>query len=181
MGDKKKEALIKFNRDNILDAAKRLFEQQGINETTMNDIAKEADYSKATIYAYFKSKDEIYNNIVCEYMKLLKDNLQETIQNNLGFEQCYFAICSSLVEFAEKYSFYFNSLIWEINADMQLMKEDVALYDIYNIGEEINEIILNLLKIGIEKKILREDIELMPTVFFMWSSLSGIIQLSGDA
>jgi AcrR family transcriptional regulator len=111
MGDKKKEALIKFNRDNILDAAKRLFEQQGINETTMNDIAKEADYSKATIYAYFKSKDEIYNNIVCEYMKLLKDNLQETIQNNLGFEQCYFAICSSLVEFAEKYSFYFNSLI----------------------------------------------------------------------
>jgi hypothetical protein len=64
---------------------------------------------------------------------------------------------------------------------MQLMKEDVALYDIYNIGEEINEIILNLLKIGIEKKILREDIELMPTVFFMWSSLSGIIQLSGDA
>ena len=60
MGIKKKEALMKFNQDNILLAARHLFESKGIASTTMDDIAKQADYSKSTLYVYFKSKDEIY-------------------------------------------------------------------------------------------------------------------------
>ena len=35
--------------------------EKGIALTTMDDISKEAGYSKSTVYVYFKSKDEIYN------------------------------------------------------------------------------------------------------------------------
>ena len=49
MGARKKEALERFNRDNILTAAKELFELNGIEHTTMDDIARQADYSKSTI------------------------------------------------------------------------------------------------------------------------------------
>ena len=38
MGAKKKEALEQFNRENILSAAKELFEQKGVEKTTMDDI-----------------------------------------------------------------------------------------------------------------------------------------------
>ena len=68
MGVRKKEALEQFNRDNILGAAKELFESKGVEKTTMDDIAALADYSKSTIYVYFKSKEEIYNSIVEDYI-----------------------------------------------------------------------------------------------------------------
>ena len=56
MGARKKLALEQFNRDNILTAARELFETKGVQDTTMDDIALQADYSKSTIYVYFRSK-----------------------------------------------------------------------------------------------------------------------------
>ena len=55
MNEKKKELLTKFNKDNIIRAAKELFSEQGVERTTMDEIAKKADYSKSTLYVYFKS------------------------------------------------------------------------------------------------------------------------------
>jgi len=43
----------------ILEAAVSAFVQSGIANTRMEDIAQEAGLSKATIYLYFKSKDEL--------------------------------------------------------------------------------------------------------------------------
>ena len=39
MGARKKLALEQFNRDNILTAARELFETKGVQDTTMDDIA----------------------------------------------------------------------------------------------------------------------------------------------
>ena len=61
MGARKKLALEQFNRDNILTAARELFETKGVQDTTMDDIALQADYSKSTIYVYFRSKEERRN------------------------------------------------------------------------------------------------------------------------
>ena len=58
MGERRKQALEKFHRDSIMDAAGELFGKKGIDGTTMDDIAKLADYSKSTIYVYFKSKED---------------------------------------------------------------------------------------------------------------------------
>ena len=55
----KKQALTEFHRGSILAAAERLFTEKGTEKTTMDDIAREAEYSKATLYVYFQSKEEI--------------------------------------------------------------------------------------------------------------------------
>ena len=43
----------------ITGAARRLFGEKGIENTTMEDIAASSDYTRRTLYAYFKSFDEI--------------------------------------------------------------------------------------------------------------------------
>ncbi|MFM1652943.1 TetR/AcrR family transcriptional regulator [Brevibacillus sp. B_LB10_24] len=48
----------------ILSTAKRLFEEQGIQQTSINDIARECKISKATFYKYFKSKETIISDIL---------------------------------------------------------------------------------------------------------------------
>ena len=67
----KKQALTEFHRGSILAAAERLFAEKGTDKTTMDDIAREAEYSKATLYVYFQSKEEIINAILLSGMVLL--------------------------------------------------------------------------------------------------------------
>lgn len=46
-------------RDDLLDAAQRLFLEQGFGPTTVEQITTGADVAKGTFYLYFKSKDEV--------------------------------------------------------------------------------------------------------------------------
>ena len=77
MPRKKKESLTRFNRENIIQSARALFESRGIEKTTVDDIAKEADCSKSTLYVYFKSKEEILQTILLEQMEQLLSLLKE--------------------------------------------------------------------------------------------------------
>jgi len=47
-------------REQIVDAALQLFAAQGFHETLVDDIAGAADVSRATLYQYFESKDELF-------------------------------------------------------------------------------------------------------------------------
>jgi AcrR family transcriptional regulator len=60
-----KEEII---RDEILAAAKRVFQKWGLNKSTMEDIAHEAGKGKSTLYYYFKSKDEIFETLAMDEM-----------------------------------------------------------------------------------------------------------------
>jgi TetR/AcrR family transcriptional regulator len=53
----------------ILDAARRAFAEKGVEETSMDDIAREAEYTRRTLYAYFKSRDDICLMIFIEDME----------------------------------------------------------------------------------------------------------------
>lgn len=46
-------------RDRIVDAATRMFLEEGYNKTSIRNIADAIEYSPATIYLYYKDKDEL--------------------------------------------------------------------------------------------------------------------------
>lgn len=50
--------------DSIIIVAQKLIQQYGLNKTTMEDIAKAAGKGKSTLYYYFKSKEEIFDEVV---------------------------------------------------------------------------------------------------------------------
>lgn len=47
-------------RDQILEGAKRVFMKAGFDAATMNDITREAQVSKGTIYVYFNNKEDLF-------------------------------------------------------------------------------------------------------------------------
>lgn len=51
-------------RDKLVEVARQLFARQGIENTTMSDIANASDKGRRTIYTYFKNKREIYDAVV---------------------------------------------------------------------------------------------------------------------
>ena len=175
MGARKKIALEQFNRDNIISAAKELFETKGVEKTTMDDIAKLADYSKSTIYVYFKSKEDIYNSIVKDYLDILTEELELCIGEDRDFEESYYSLCDCLVRFEEKYPLYYASLMGEAN--MTNSRKQIQFFD-NDTGNRMEELIGKLLEKGFHRHDLRNDLELQPTVLYVWSAISGIIQVA---
>lgn len=53
-------------RRQVLDAAEKLFLAHGYGEVSMDAVARQAGVSKATLYAYFTSKDQLFATIVGE-------------------------------------------------------------------------------------------------------------------
>ena len=53
-------------REQIVDAALQLFGERGVHGTVVDDIARSVGISRATLYQYFGSKDEIFRELVEE-------------------------------------------------------------------------------------------------------------------
>jgi TetR/AcrR family fatty acid metabolism transcriptional regulator len=58
-------------RRQILDAAIRVFARQGFHSCRVSDIADEAGVAYGLVYHYFKSKDEVMNELFVERWSLL--------------------------------------------------------------------------------------------------------------
>ncbi len=63
-------------RREIMNAARKVFSQNGFSKTTMEDIAREAELSPGTLYLYFKNKDELYASLSVEVLEHLLDRLK---------------------------------------------------------------------------------------------------------
>ena len=50
---------ISKTRQTLVDVARKLFAKQGLENTTMNDIAVASGKGRRTIYTYFKTKEDI--------------------------------------------------------------------------------------------------------------------------
>lgn len=59
--------------DRILDAAARLIAHYGYDKTTMNDIAREADIGKSTIYLRWKKRDDLMRTLIWRESKCYID------------------------------------------------------------------------------------------------------------
>ncbi|AXO98490.1 TetR/AcrR family transcriptional regulator [Bacillus anthracis] len=59
-------------RKEILETAERLFVTKGYTKTTVNDILKEIGIAKGTFYHYFKSKEEVMDEII---MRVIKEDV----------------------------------------------------------------------------------------------------------
>ena len=177
MGRRKKEPKS-VHRENIASAASILFMEKGIAATSMDDIAKAAKYSKATLYVYFKNKEEIIGILVLNSMKKLYDYIVFALEQQESTQSRYNFICNGLVQYQEEFPFYFKMVLDKINIDFENHNTLPEEKETYQIGEEINKKIKDFLIAGIEKGDLRNDLEIMPTIFNFWGMLSGIIQLA---
>lgn len=62
-------------REEFINAAEKLFKENGVVETTVNAIVKELDVAKGLFYYYFKSKDDVIEAISKKYNDSFKKNI----------------------------------------------------------------------------------------------------------
>jgi len=102
---KKTEEEIKAE---IIEAARHLFMKYGFFKTTMEDIAKALKKGKSTLYYYYKSKDEVFLDVINQVAKSLLFNIREKV--------------NQISSASEKLLGYFEILIEEVKGVLDLYR-----------------------------------------------------------
>lgn len=179
MGRRKKEPEW-MHRATIAKAAEQLFQEQGISMVTMDDIAKHAHYSKATLYVYFQNKEEILSYITLSAMQKLKGCIEEAL---LPFAYMpswtsFSALCKEVSTYAFTSPFQYELALSDINVDFKNPQTPPIYQEIFTCGEHINQLLQKYIENGIQSGELLPDIDILPAIFVLWSSISGILRLA---
>ena len=79
-------------RKTILNCAKELIVTQGVERVSMDDIARKAELSKATVYLYFSGKEILFNEICEDSARVFLEHLQpflKTCSTGLEAMKCF--------------------------------------------------------------------------------------------
>jgi AcrR family transcriptional regulator len=66
-------------RQAILEAAKRVFRDRGYHQVSVHDIIDEARIARGTFYLYFTSKQEVFGELVDEFLQIIRQQVQRIV------------------------------------------------------------------------------------------------------
>jgi TetR/AcrR family transcriptional regulator, fatty acid metabolism regulator protein len=92
------EKLAAEKRRLILDAAVRVFAQQGFNRCRVSDIADEAGVAYGLVYHYFRSKDEVLDTLFLERWNVMLDVIRDLDGQDLTAREKLYAIASFIID-----------------------------------------------------------------------------------
>lgn len=179
MARRKKEPQS-VHRKAIALVAQDLFLQKGIEHTSMDDIAKNSGYSKATLYVYFKNKEILTSYLVLQSMQTLYDFIYKVLHENNTCKERFFGICNSLYEYHKLYPLYFSLVHKTIRFDEKCDNFLPEEKETFEVGEKINAIVYDFIDSGIKNGDFRSDLKIKPTIFTIWGMVSGLIELASN-
>lgn len=119
----------------IFKAAIKVFSQNGYNGTTMDDIAKEANVAKGTLYYHFKSKEEIFKFIINGGMDIISEKLEEISKQDSDSISKLKAVCKAQLSVVYENRDFFKVIM------SQLWGSQIRQFDIRRkIEKYINDI-----------------------------------------
>lgn len=162
--------------EEILDAAERVFFQKNFENSTMDEIAREARLSRALLYVYFKDKLAIMRGIMLRAGQSLQTRFENAlIQNQTGLLQIE-GIGHAYHAFSLEEPNYFDVLTSVTTfpgpetVDAQIMAMDQC-------RERVNEIMVQALRNGLSDGSISPQSVTDPlqTAFFLQGALHGVI------
>ena len=78
---------ISKTRQKLVEVARKLFARNGLEATTMNDIAINSGKGRRTLYTYFRNKDEVCQAVIESELERLSDKLDEVSNMDAEPEQ----------------------------------------------------------------------------------------------
>jgi AcrR family transcriptional regulator len=114
MGRTRKEVLTEFRTAEILQAAHRIFAEQGYDQATIAAIAAAAGVAKGTVYLYYRSKREVYWAALKHDLLGLRDETKRQIEEADTIEQKVHAVIATRIRYFEAHRDFFRIYFSEL-------------------------------------------------------------------
>jgi AcrR family transcriptional regulator len=171
----RKEREKEQRREDILDAAQRVFFEKGLAAATMDDIAEAAELSKGTLYLYYKSKEDLYLTVMMRGMQLLYEGFNE-VTNKVS------APAYMLAHLFEAYLSFFNNhrdffrMMHYLQAPQfhKQISEDVK-QSCSVLNQRIWDLVNGMLQKCIDAGLLRKGLNPTQLGLILWSSSTALM------
>jgi AcrR family transcriptional regulator len=157
-------------RQRIIDAAIQMFLEEGYEKTSIRNIAEKIEYSPATIYLYYKDKDELLYDVQGQAFEKLTLAFRENATSTDPIKRLC-QIMETYIRFGKKNPELYD-LMFIIRAPMNVMKEK----EIWENGHDSFGFLVQCISECIEKKLIRYD-DVMIAALSVWSMGHGLVSL----
>ncbi len=159
----------------IFEASMKLFAEKGYDATSVEEITAAVGVAKGTLYYHFSSKEEIFEFLIEEGVKLLKNSIEIKTENLTSSLDKIRAIVLIQIKVLVKYEDLMTivlSEIWGSGPRSIICKKYIFEYI---------EIVENIIKEGIKKgEIIDGDSNVMASGIFGLTSSSLIYKMRKD-
>ena len=128
-------------RNEIIETAGKLFEEKGYEQTQVQDIVNEIGVAKGLFYYYFKSKDEVMEELADRYADTIIDAVNKLIDKDIATFDKINRIFHIFIDSAEKKSGIFMGIL---NVKNGITHERIF----FNVGEKMVPLVTELILSG---------------------------------
>ena len=163
-------------RQFILDAARALLEEKRIEEIRMDDIAAAAEYTRRTLYSYFKSRDDIWLRIHMADLRRRWARQQEALTGIQDGPSRIGVWAETLyASWKEKPNSMRVELYWDFHGiDRKRISAD--LFESFEaLNEELADGLREIFQSGVEDGSLRSDLQLDACISQLIYSLRAVL------
>jgi AcrR family transcriptional regulator len=171
----RKEREKERRREEILDAAQRVFVEKGLITATVDDIAIAAELSKGTLYLYFESKEDIYIALMMRGLRLLYSMFNNIISVETSVVKILHRMEEAYTEFFNTQRNYFRMLdsAFRPNVHKEVSEEMRRTYTTQS--QKNWEQIIDLFNRGVREKKIRNDINPVDMAIIIWSNATTLM------
>ena len=162
----------------IVKAAEKVFFTKGIDEASMNDVAKKAELAKGTLYLYFPSKDDLCMAITSNGLKILGQYFKNEVsasatglENIKNIGKAYFKFCTEQPNYA-----YMMNVAENVKISLDEPPSENVMSCMIQ-GDETMQLFIKIIQGGIDDGSVRKGVDPKKTAFLLWSSATGLIQM----
>jgi len=163
-------------RQDILDAARKLFWARGFEGTTMPQIAASAELAPGTLYLYFTSKQALYAELLFEGYEMLRERMEGAVSGGGDARALAEAVIDVFLGFSREHPEYFDIIFFVIRREGHAMSElalepdQVArLTEYQNACVRVAADVLRSAELGLSEE------KLLLLVDTVWSMLAGVV------
>ncbi|RHP67272.1 TetR/AcrR family transcriptional regulator [Bacteroides sp. OF04-15BH] len=148
---------VSKTRLKLVEVARILFAKNGLENTTMNDIAVASKKGRRTLYTYFKNKEELYYAVIETELERLTQKMSEVALRNIPPEEKLLELVFAHLNLIKEAVFRNGNLRAEFFRDIWMVEKVRKNFDL----AEIN-LIQKVLTEGIQQQIF--EIQNLPLI-----------------
>jgi AcrR family transcriptional regulator len=172
----RKEREKEARRNQILDAAESVFAAKGIASATMDDIAREAELAKGTIYLYYKNKDELQVGLILRSFEMMNEAFIAGADTaSLAIEKLK-AVGSAYWKFSEMHPLHFSMMC---NSDLpqRRMISDELFTELSERSSDVWRFLVSLVEEAKKEGTIKKEIDSFSLSMFLWMMCMSIMRL----
>ncbi len=159
----------------IIDAAESLFFSRSYEDVSMDEIAREVELNKATIYLYFKNKETLFATIVLRGIEILIGKYTECMEKPVpGMDQVAL-MGQAYYQFSQEYPDYLRMI--HFYGSERFSNENPCTAEIGKGYGTCRMILWDAIKEGIDDGTIRADIDPFLTSMYLMISFMGILSM----